>query len=232
MDRPYSKLEKVEEPKIFLATPMGKNSNMHGETAAFCGYTAGLPNVQWGYTSTLSAEMSRNTLIEDHNHYGSDWTHVLFVDSDTVPPNHALQTLLEADADVITGIYPLLLSKGFFWSITEMDDDDNWIPMHKNLPRKPFEILSCGAGCLLVRKEVLEDIEWPYFKFEYQSKWDNGGDPIKYGEDMYFCRKVRDKGYKVMADPFIICKHFNNVDLLKTLRFAKKIFEKEQEEIG
>jgi len=76
MDRPYSKLEKIEKPKVFLATPMGKNGKMHVETAAFCSYTAGLPDVQWGYTRTSSPEMSRNTLIEDHNQSGNEWTHV------------------------------------------------------------------------------------------------------------------------------------------------------------
>ena len=222
MDRPYSKLEKVEKPKVFLATPMGKNKNMQAGTAVFCSYTAGLPDVQWGYTGTSSAEMSRNTLIEDHEFHRQEFTHVFFVDSDTVPPNDALEILLGADADVIVGITPIIM-KGFCWSIARENED--WIPMNVNLPREPFEVESSGASCLLVRKEVLNDIGWPWFKTEYQPKWANAGEAVKCGEDEYFCRKVRNKGYKVIADPFVICKHFNNVDLLKVLALAKDLFK-------
>lgn len=223
MDRPYSKLEKVEKPKVYLATPMGKDKNMHAETAVFCSYTAGLPDVQWGYTGTSSAEMSRNTLIEDHEFHRQEFTHVFFVDSDTVPPNDALPILLGADADVIVGITPIIM-KEFCWSIAHENED--WIPMNVDLPREPFEVASSGASCLLVRKEVLDDIGWPWFKTEYQPKWTNAGEAVKCGEDEFFCRQARTKGYKVIADPFVICEHFNNVGLLKTLTVAKKLFEK------
>ena len=226
MDRPYSKLERIEKPKVFLATPMGKNKNMHADTAAFCAYTAGLPDVQWGYTGTSSAEMSRNTLIEDHEFHRHEYTHVFFVDSDTVPENNALEILLRADADVIVGITPIIVN-GFCWSIAYKKEDD-WIPMHKDLPREPFEVESSGASCLLVRKEVLDDIGWPYFKTEYQPKWENGGEATKCGEDEFFCRQVRAKGYKVIADPFVICKHYNNVDLLKVLSLARELFKNEE----
>lgn len=228
MDRPYSKLERIEKPKVFLATPMGKNLNIHAETAAFCSYTSMLPDVQWGYNGTLSPEMSRNTLIEDHTFYKNEFTHVFLVDSDTVPPIDALAILLGADADVVVGITPIIVKKGFCWSIAYKDED--WIPMYKNLPREPFEVADSGASCLLVRKEVLDDIGWPFFKTEYQPKWENGGEAIKCGEDVYFCKKAREKGYKVIADPFVICKHFNNVDLLKALALARELFKKEQEE--
>lgn len=224
MDRPYSKLEKVEEPKVFLATPMSKNRIMHADTAAFCSYTSMLPGVRWGYNGTMSPEMSRNTLVEDHEFHRQEFTHVFFVDSDTVPPEDALAILLGADADVIVGITPIMM-KGFCWSIAEHENDD-WIPMSVNLPREPFPIWSSGASCLLVRKEVLDDIGWPWFKAEYQPKWENGGKAIKCGEDEYFCQKVRDKGYQIIADPFVICEHYNNVGFLKALKHAKELFGK------
>jgi hypothetical protein len=225
VDRPYSKLERVEKPKVFLATPMGKNKNIHAETAAFCSYTSMLPDVQWGYNGTMSPEMSRNNLIEDHEFHRQEFTHVFFVDSDTVPPTDALAILLGADADVIVGITPMMINETFCWSIAEKEEED-WIPMDRDLSREPFEVESSGASCLLIRKEVLDDIGWPYFKMEYQPKWKNGGKPIKCGEDEYFFRKVRSKGYKVIADPFVICEHYNNVGLLKALSLARKLFEK------
>jgi len=117
--------------------------------------------------------------------------------------------------------------KGFCWSVAYKEDED-WIPMAEDLPKEPFEIESSGASCLLVRKEVLDDIGWPFFKTEYQPKWENGGEAIKCGEDEYFCRKVRAKGYKIIADPFVICEHYNSVGLLKILRLAKELLKKEE----
>ncbi len=215
MDRPYSKLEKVVTPRIFLATPMHKDSRIHGETAAYCSYVANQQFVQWGYTSTISPEMGRNTLIEDHLHNvdAEDWTHVYFVDTDVVPPTHCLDNLLALDADICTGLYPLyLLEHGFTWSVTDVDR--NSLSMYEPLPTEPFETKSAGAGCLLIRRQVLEDIGWPYFKMIYQPKWENDGNAIKSMEDMYFFDKAIECGYKIIADPREVCKHYNSIDLL------------------
>ena len=219
MDRPYSKLERVIFPRIYLATPMHKDSRIHGETSAYCCSVARRPFTQWGYTSTISPEMGRNTLIEDHLHNNvQEWTHVYFIDTDVVPRRQCLDNLLALEVDVTTGVYPVfLLEHGFNWSVTDMDR--NLFPMDKKLPNlglpdKPFETRSAGAGCLLVRREVLEDIGWPYFKMIYQPKWENNGNAIKSMEDMYFFDKVIDKGYKIICDPKEICKHYNSVDLL------------------
>lgn len=218
MDRPYSKLGRVIFPRIFLATPMHKDSRIHGETAAYCASVAQEPFNQWGYTSTISPEMGRNTLIEDHNHNNvQEWSHVFFVDTDVVPKRGCLDSLLNLDADVCAGVYPLfLLDKGFWWSVTDMDR--NLLSMHEPLPSEPFETRSAGAGCLLVRKEVLKDIGWPYFKMIYQPKWENDGNAIKSMEDMYFFDKVLDKGYKIIVEPNQVCKHYNSVDLLNAFR--------------
>lgn len=218
MDRPYSKLGRVIFPRIFLATPMHKDSRIHGETAAFCASVAQKPFNQWGYTSTISPEMGRNTLIEDHIHNNvQEWTHVFFVDTDVVPKRDCLDSLLGLDADVCTGVYPLfLLDKGFAWSVTNMDR--NLLSMYEPLPKEPFETRSAGAGCLLVRKEVLKDIGWPYFKMIYQPKWENDGNAIKSMEDMYFFDKVIGAGYKIIVEPNQVCKHYNSIDLLSAFR--------------
>lgn len=225
MDRPYSKLERVVFPKVFLATPMDKNKNIHGETAVFCSYTASLPDVLWGHTGTISPEMSRNTLIEDHIHNVAlsedvdEWTHVLFIDTDVVPPQHCLDDLISLDADICVGVYPLFLKEGFLWSVSDMKGD--LIPMTTELPKEPFDTVSCGAGCLLIRKEVLEETEWPYFKMIYQPKWDNFGNPIKSMEDLYFCNKALSAGFRIIVNPNVICKHYNSIDLLKAFAFVR-----------
>ena len=222
MDRPYSKLGRVIFPRIYLATPMHKDSRIHGATAAYCATVSQRPFTQWGYTSTISPEMGRNTLIEDHIHNNvQEWTHAYFIDTDVVPPTYCLEDLLAIDADITTGIYPLfLLDNGFKWSVTDMDR--NLLEMDEPLPEGPFETRSAGAGCLLVRREVFDEIGWPYFKMIYQPKWENDGKAIKSMEDMYFFDNVLDAGYKIIADPNQICKHYNSIDLLSAFESAQK----------
>lgn len=213
MDRPYSKLPPIGKPNIFIAIPMSKYAMVHAETAGYCALLNQHQDVTWGFVNAMSPEFSRNSLIEHHFHKDPNWTHILFLDSDIVPSKGALKSLLELDADVATGLYPLRLANGIFWSVS--DEEDNWIQIVDDLPTEPFETQSCGGGCLLIRREVLVDIEWPWFKTLYQKIYDNEGKGLKQGEDVYFCKKVLEKGYKIIADPSIICKHYNGVDMLK-----------------
>ena len=52
-----------------------------------------------------------------------------------------------------------------------------------------------GGACLCLRRDLLTAIEAPWFKFE-------GG-----GEDVYFCRKVREAGFSVVIDTHVLPGH-------------------------
>lgn len=219
VDRPYSKLPYIK-PNVFIAIPMRKEGFLHAETARFCSLLNQHPDVVWGFVFSISPDNSRNSLLEHHFHRDPNWTHILFIDSDTIPPDDALKKLLLLNADVAAGMYPLNMNEGLHWSVSI--EGTNWIPMQDDIPDEPFEISSCGAGCLLVRKEVLVDINWPWFKFEFQKLYDNDGKGIKEGEDIYFCRRVKEEGYKIVADPSVKCRHINSVDMLKLWNDAKR----------
>jgi len=205
-------LSQKPNPTIFLATPLAKDGKMSIGTANFCGFIDRRPNVTWGHIKTVSAENSRNNLIEDQMERCQDWTHILFLDSDTCPEPDALDRLLEVDAGVAVGLSPLYTDGGLYWNISL--DDEKLLPYHEELPsdNKPFLIKACGAGMLLVRMEVILMVGYPWFKMTYQSK--EGGRPsIKEGEDIYFCRKVTELGYEIKAHPLVKCEHNNPVDL-------------------
>ena len=225
MDRPYSKLPPVGKRRIFIAIPMSKYAMLHAETAGYCSVLNQHPDIIWGYVNSMSPEFSRNSLLEHHFHKDPNWTHIFFIDSDVVPPQDALKKLLLLDADIATGVYPLLLAKGLFWSIS--DESDDWILMTDIAPpqKEPTEIQSCGGGCLLIRREVLVDIKWPWFKTEYQEIFLNEGKGIKQGEDVFFCKKAIEKGYKIIAEPTVVCKHFNCVDMLRVYELIKQQLE-------
>jgi hypothetical protein len=207
-------LSQKPNPIVFLATPLGKDGKMSIGTANFCGFIDKQSNVIWGHVKTLSAELSRNILIEDQLENNPNWTHILFLDSDTSPEPDALDKLLEVEAGVAVGLSPLYTDGGMYWNISL--DDEKLLPYHEELPSvsEPFNIKAAGAGMMLIRREVLLMIGYPWFKMTYQSKYEKPGSPaIKEGEDIYFCRKVTELGYEIKAHPLVVCEHNNPVDL-------------------
>ena len=61
---------------------------------------------------------------------------------------------------------------------------------------KLMEVITCGLGCVLIKKEVLEKIEFRHVKDE--DPWD----------DLWFCEDAREKGFKVYVDTGVRCKHY------------------------
>ena len=50
-----------------------------------------------------------------------------------------------------------------------------------------------GMGCMMMKTEILKNIEPPFFNFEY---YDNDW----HGEDFYFQNKLRQAGHKILID--------------------------------
>ena len=74
---------------------------------------------------------------------------------------------------------------------------------------------------MLVRRDVLERMEKPYMKSEYDH---DEVDFVK-GEDYYFCEKARELGYKIWIDPHIQCHHFHVMDMLEIILMLARYAE-------
>jgi hypothetical protein len=61
-----------------------------------------------------------------------------------------------------------------------------------------IECDAVGFGCVLIRREVFEAIQYPYFEADPET----GG-----AEDFDFCEKARAAGYKIWADFSIQANH-------------------------
>jgi len=204
----------MAEPHIFVATPLGKNGMLHIGAASFCASVSAYPNVEWGFTMTHSAEMSRNVLIQNHLRQDEGkTTHFLFLDSDIAPPRDMLQRMLAHDADFLTIPTPLFFDKKMVWNIGD-PGSDGWIKMSTRLPEEPFYTPKTGGGALLVKREVFEKIQWPWFKTEYM-EMDEDNKCLKCGEDIWFCMRAQEAGFKILVDPTMVCHHYNQVDLLE-----------------
>lgn len=146
---------------------------------------------------------SRNDLAM--NAVQSDMDYVFWMDSDmSFPPDtlvRMMDTLQKNNLDILTGLYfrrvppysPVLFDR------LEMRGNICCWSEFKQLPDELFEVGGCGFGCVLMSTEVFMSV---------QSKHGNMFAPIgNNGEDIAFCIRARDCGYKIWCDPAVICGH-------------------------
>lgn len=147
---------------------------------------------------------SRNTLAKQAIATKADY--IMWLDSDmTFAPDTMtrLQQHMEEGKDIVTGLYfrrrppftPVL-----FKTLERIDEDS---AKHENYDDYPdnglFEIGGCGFGCVMTRTSVLEDVFLNYHKCF---------DPVcSIGEDLAFCLRARELGYKIYCDSTIKCGH-------------------------
>ena len=141
-----------------------------------------------------------------------EFDYVLWLDSDIVFPINTLKTLrkhMEVNPDIhmVSGVYFKRNDTGLpvIYDEVEPPTFDNGVPVrhlheYKDFPRNDFfPIRGCGFGCVMTSVHLLRDV------------WDKQGNaftPLPWaGEDISFCHKVNQLGYKIWCDSSISCGH-------------------------
>tara|TARA_R110000824_G_scaffold280776_1_gene468994 strand:+ start:5643 stop:6431 length:789 start_codon:yes stop_codon:yes gene_type:complete len=175
---------------------------------------------------------NRNMCVAEMLNHEDNYTHLLFIDSDIQFESKTIFSMLEKDKDVIACPYPL---KMIDWDIIlEKVSEDKKITKESIMnaghifPLKPFdlnqlksqdgllEVTHAPAGCMLIKRPVLETMILKYPELEiYQSSMINGKqekkrnlfnlfdtfhdpDSKRYlGEDFGFCQKWIDLEGKI-----------------------------------
>lgn len=112
-------------------------------------------------------------------------SHILFVEEDIVIPKGGVKRMIQKYAPIAFIDYGVA-----GWSCRAMKRD--------NLN----DILWCGLGCTLVRKDVFDVLEKPYFRTDKALRlndwtWIDVPKERQYGgQDIYFFMKARDKGLR------------------------------------
>ena len=96
---------------------------------------------------TAAAIFARAFLETDHSH-------LLFIDSDVVPPVNCLELMLAMDHPLVCGINPLQLEEDLCTSVAQKFAPHTY-GFLKDFPDEPFEIDAAGLGCCLIAREVL-----------------------------------------------------------------------------
>ena len=161
---------------------------------------------------------ARNELARGAIKMGADF--VLWLDSDMVFERDTLKKLLkdyeEKKGDIITGVYyrrvppftPVLYDE---FNVT--DEAVTWKET-RDVKDDFFEVEGCGFGCVLMPTEAL---------FDVYEKYGQPFDPISgSGEDLSFCWRARQLGYKIVCDPSIQPGHVGHQIITKEFYEAYK----------
>ena len=163
-------------------------------------------NVITYYPSSGATEMGYDKIVQFAKRLIPRPTHILFVDYDVLPRHSTLTKLLEHDKDIISGVYPAIRKSKLYWCLSR--EEPFGLMDIGDLPNNPFKVSVACNGMMLVKTEVFDKIEWPYWRTDFRP---NG---TKLGADVYFYDKAKAAGYELWVDPKLKCTHFKMVDLL------------------
>lgn len=187
--------------KILIAIP----TNKYIEPETFKSiYELDVPEgyeVDFQFFYGYQIDQIRNLIAE----WAKRYDYLFSVDSDIVLPSDALRKMIEADKDIVTGLYIQRIPNTHTLEVYLVNPNGGF----SNIPRELLfqhnglvEVAACGFGCCLVKGEVFRNMEYPHFY--YQSALDHRN---TLSEDVYFCKKARDSGFQIWADTTITCDH-------------------------
>ena len=149
-------------------------------------------------------------------------THYLHVDSDIGFEPEQVQTLLNHDLPIVSAAYvsrrrnDLDVSGSFALVDGNMGESDPVTT--KGLLARDW----CGAGMLLVKKEVYENTEFPWFGHEVIEYTDEHGDKhrIETGDDITHAMRTKRAGYETFVDFDTVVRH--NLDKVSAYNIGGK----------
>lgn len=173
------------------------------------------------YVGRIFHDCARNAYVEQF--LASDCDILWFLDSDIVPPERVLDLItIHGDKWKLAGApYPVWMSQaGFegpqvsFTVYKDRDGDGKLYPAP--IPDSGTEFVGgIATGCIFIHREVLEKVTKPYFEFKYNPETRE----MTEGEDLGFCRRVNELGYKFFIDYAMLCHHFKKISLLDVSNF-------------
>ena len=165
--------------------------------------------------------MARNRIAADA--LNARYDRVLMVDNDIELPQDALKCLLEHDRDMAMGFYLNRYARGGKRLTTayrayvdgwQMLEASELLEMAANGVTS-IPVKGGGLGCALIKTEVFERVEFPWFEwkdisyeeriaascYECEDRFESGG------EDIEFCIKCARAGIEMIVDPRVACGH-------------------------
>ena len=168
-----------------------------------------MPNntmVKYHFIGSSLVYDAREKIVEFAMNEKADW--IFFLDSDMVPPHDILIKLTDLNVPMCTGMAFKRTPPFQPCFYTKVGVDKEFKPQLESPVEFPLQgIIECqgfGMACALIRREVFEKVKKPYF-FPFPN----------IGEDLSFCLRARQAGFKMYCDLSVDCGHVSSMPIQK-----------------
>tara|TARA_Y100000310_G_C20654610_1_gene801337 strand:- start:82 stop:780 length:699 start_codon:yes stop_codon:yes gene_type:complete len=153
----------------------------------------------------------RNLLREKVLDEGYDY--FLSLEQDVIPPKDVISKLLGHNVKVVSGLYStprVMIRRDSLGRRFKVKEDVplamvagepgkvRWMMPEEVKKERLVGVGGVGLGCILIHRDVLEGVKFRYSR-----------DNLAF-DDMWFCKDVRDNGWKVYLDTGVKCDHKTN----------------------
>ena len=147
-------------------------------------------------------DVSRNTLVRSAQENKAAF--IFFLDADVLAPPDIVGSLMSWKVPIVSGVY---WSKKGYPAVWDQHPSGQGFTPVKSLPTKGLvEVAGIPMGCALIDMRTFSCIPDPWFHWGLR-------DPRKEGEgegqseDLEFCKKASEHGFKIYVDPQMRCLH-------------------------
>jgi glycosyltransferase involved in cell wall biosynthesis len=187
--------------KILIAIPTA--NGIHPETFKAI-YDLDIPvgyKADFQFFYGYCVDQVRN-LIADWVVRGYDY--LFSVDYDMEFQPDTLRKLIEADKDIVSGLYRQRKEEVIYEAYTLISAGSHINLRPGMLNTETLTRCSAvGLGCALIKKEVFVEIGYPQFKYHHALLMEHTK-----SEDVDFCEKATAKGFSIWLDPAVVCNHW------------------------
>ncbi len=200
--------------KVMLGMPLLDDMLVDARASFWCYQEAGKNGWAFKLENKGSAARNKNVIISEF--LKSDCTHIFFLNNDTWPDEGCIKDLIACDKDIVSGITPAF-TFGFHW----MGQIEKNVQIKiDEVPTQLTPAARAGGPAMLIKRKVLEVMEFPWFDFEQVEVG------VEKSEDYAFCDNAISQGFEVWIEPKVVCHHnHRGMDVLsmaKAFRENKK----------
>jgi hypothetical protein len=208
----------------------------HGTTRWYGWFRSMLPeaNADIFCTKSWGVAEGRNHMVRDFLASDCEW--LWMVDSDTVPPFslHILEGC--AKYPILAGPYRGFVDGQIIWHVYQYRRWD--APNRKHIwgainerswPKgRYFSVDGVGAGCLLIRRDLLEAQTDPWFELDRYPDGTVGTEDLRWCREIRFVNHGAEPPWVPVVDMHYVCRHYRDADLEALQRHMDDLCQKQK----